>query len=239
MPFLSLTLYNFRNLANETIDLFAKEVFFVGENGQGKSNLLEALYYSAYASSFRTRIEHEVVKNGENEMSLNALFKSNISTDSVSVKYENGRKRIEKNRKRVNDRKDLINTIPCVLFSHGDIEFASGEPERRRFFIDQSLSMYDIVHLEALRRYRYVLKSRNTCIRERNLEMLSSYDKKMSDNMKLACAAAMFAKTLGNSEDKFTVNEIRDYAKGLNLDAEELLKMLNNYEDNYGERAYE
>ena len=69
--------------------------------------------------------------------------------------------------------------------------------------------------------------------------MLSSYDKKMSDNMKLACAAAMFAKTLGNSEDKFTVNEIRDYAKGLNLDAEELLKMLNNYEDNYGERAYE
>lgn len=69
--------------------------------------------------------------------------------------------------------------------------------------------------------------------------MLSSYDKKMSDNMKLACAAVMFAKTLGNSEDKFTVNEIRDYAKGLNLDAEELLKMLNNYEDNYGERAYE
>jgi DNA replication and repair protein RecF len=180
MPFLSLTLYNFRNLANETIDLFAKEVFFVGENGQGKSNLLEALYYSAYASSFRTRIEHEVVKNGENEMSLNALFKSNISTDSVSVKYENGRKRIEKNRKRVNDRKDLINTIPCVLFSHGDIEFASGEPERRRFFIDQSLSMYDIVHLEALRRYRYVLKSRNTCIRERNLEMLSSYDTQLS-----------------------------------------------------------
>ena len=177
MPFLSLTLYNFRNLANETIDLFAKEVFFVGENGQGKSNLLESLYYASYASSFRTRIEGEVIKNGEKEMGLNALFKSESTTDSVSVQIVgNGRKKISKNRKRVTDRKDLINTIPCVLFSHGDIEFASGEPERRRFFVDQSLSMYDTLYLEALRRYRHVLKNRNACLREQKFDMLESYD---------------------------------------------------------------
>ena len=45
MPFLSLSTYNFRNLKNDKIDLLSKEVYFVGENGQGKSNLLEALYY--------------------------------------------------------------------------------------------------------------------------------------------------------------------------------------------------
>ncbi|SFC93302.1 vWA domain-containing protein [Ruminococcus albus] len=59
----------------------------------------------------------------------------------------------------------------------------------------------------------------------------------MSENMKLACAAAMFAKTLGNSEDKFTMAEIRDYAKGLHLDAEELLKMIAIYEEDYENSA--
>ncbi|SEK18791.1 vWA domain-containing protein [Ruminococcus albus] len=59
----------------------------------------------------------------------------------------------------------------------------------------------------------------------------------MSENMKLACAAAMFAKTLGNSEDKFTMAGIRDYAKGLHLDAEELLKMIAIYEEDYENSA--
>jgi len=178
--FLSLTLYNFRNLKSDTIDLLAKEVFFVGENAQGKSNLLEALYYASYASSFRTHNESEVIVNGEKEMSISAMFKSEDSTDIVNIKLQNGKKRIEKNSKRVTDRKDLINTIPCVLFSHGDIEFASGEPERRRFFIDQSLSMYDTVYLDTLRRYRRVLKSRNAVLKEQKFELLASYDSLLS-----------------------------------------------------------
>lgn len=64
---------------------------------------------------------------------------------------------------------------------------------------------------------------------------LASYVNKeeMSENMKLACAATMFAKTLGNSETKFTMNDIRNYAKGLKLDAEELLKLIALYENNY------
>ncbi len=68
--------------------------------------------------------------------------------------------------------------------------------------------------------------------------MLASYVSKdeMSDNMRLASAAAMFAKTLGNSEDKFTMAEIREQAKGLELNAEELLKLISDYETNYENR---
>ena len=66
MPFLSLTVNNFRNLKNNTIDLHSKEVYFVGENGQGKSNLLEAIYMSSYASSFRTKNDLEIKKEKEN-----------------------------------------------------------------------------------------------------------------------------------------------------------------------------
>ena len=71
MPFLSLSLFNFRNLQSGKIDLFSKEIYFVGENGQGKTNILEALYYSAYGSSFRTHIDAQVIKNGETKFSVN------------------------------------------------------------------------------------------------------------------------------------------------------------------------
>ena len=70
MPFLSLSLYNFRNLRNDKIDLSSKEVFFIGENGQGKSNLLESLYYSAYGSSFRTHTDSQIIKEKEEAEAL-------------------------------------------------------------------------------------------------------------------------------------------------------------------------
>ena len=137
MPFLYQTFYNFRNLKNDTIDLSNREVYFVGENGQGKSNILESLYYSAYGVSFRTHVDSQIVKNGQNSFSLNALYKSDENnTDKVSVFFENNKKRIEKNGKKIKDRKEIINTIPCILFCHDDMKFATGErcprPARRR-----------------------------------------------------------------------------------------------------------
>lgn len=177
MPFLSLTPVNFRNLENGTIDILAKEVFFTGKNGQGKSNLLESLYYSSYGSSFRTRVDSELIKNGESSMSLRTIFREeNNNIHTTFVVLENGRKKIEKDGKIIHDRKELINTMPCVLYSHDDLDFAEGSPERRRFFIDQSLSMYDVMYIDVMRRYKKILKNRNICLKERKFELFDSYD---------------------------------------------------------------
>lgn len=177
MPFLNLSIYNFRNLENKTIDLLSKEVYFVGENGQGKSNLLEALYISSYASSFRTKSENELIKKGESEYSLRGFFREESEkTTSISVSYKSGKKRIEKNGKTVKDRKELINAIPCVLFCHDDLEFSVGEPERRRFFIDQCLSMYDVVYIDFIRKYKQILKNRNIILKEEKYDLLEMYD---------------------------------------------------------------
>src|SRR5574344_1932602 len=106
MPFLSLSVYNFRNLQNAAIDLLSREVYFVGENGQGKSNLLEALYYSAYGNSFRTNNDIEIIHHGETSFSVRTLFQTQEkSTQNVSAVYENGKKTIEKNGKKIHDRK--------------------------------------------------------------------------------------------------------------------------------------
>ena len=183
MPVLSVSYYNYRNLTNETITLLSKEIFFIGENGQGKSNLLESIYYSAYGSSFRTHTDAEIVKKGETAFSVRTMYKdSNENTNSILVAFENGKKRIEKNSKRVQDRKELINTMPCVLFCHDDLDFVVGEPERRRFFIDQSLSMYDVMYIDVMRRYKRVLTSRNMALKEQQYEMLDAYDLQLAQN---------------------------------------------------------
>lgn len=180
MPFLSVAFNNFRNINDTSIDLSAKEVYFVGENGQGKSNLLESLYISSYGASFRTHNESEIIKNGGDSYSVKSLFKEESGkTSTVSVIYKDGQKKIEKNGKKIQDRKELINTIPCVLFCHDDLDFAVGEPERRRFFIDQSLSMYDILYIDVLRKYKRVLKSRNACLKDQNIEMACVYDSQL------------------------------------------------------------
>ena len=175
--FLYQTFYNFRNLKNDTIDLSNREVYFVGENGQGKSNILESLYYSAYGVSFRTHVDSQIVKNGQNNFSLNALYKSDENnTDKVSVFFENNKKRIEKNGKKIKDRKEIINTIPCILFCHDDMKFATGEPEYRRFIIDQSLTLYNSSYVDDTRNYKKVLKSRNLLLKNHEYEMLDIYD---------------------------------------------------------------
>ena len=177
MPFLALNLYNFRNLKNDKINLSNKEIYFVGENGQGKSNLLEALYYSSYGSSFRTHLDNQIIKDGENSFCVSSFYrKENGETESIKVIYDKNKKIIEKNAKKINDRKELINTIPCVLFCHSDMKFATGEPEHRRFFLDQSLTMYDSLYIDDLRNYKKILKSRNLILKEKKYEMLDVYD---------------------------------------------------------------
>ncbi len=183
MPVLSVSYVNYRNLENSTINLLSKEVYFVGENGQGKSNLLESIYYSAYGSSFRTRADAEVIKKGFNNFSIKTLYKlENNTTENISIYFDNGKKKIDKNGKFIKDRKELINTMPCVLFCHDDLEFAIGEPERRRFFIDQCLSMYDVLYIDTNRNYKKILKSRNMCLKEKNYQMLDIYDTQLIQN---------------------------------------------------------
>lgn len=176
MPFLSLTYQNFRNLEDKTLDLQSKEVFLIGENGQGKSNILESLYMTSYGNSFRTHKENEIIKHNNDFYGISALYKANSCYDRISIKFLDGKKRIEKNGKKIQDRKEIINTIPSVIFCHDDLEFAIGEPERRRFFIDQTISMYDINYLDLLRKYKKTLKIRNTLLKDKKYDLLDVYD---------------------------------------------------------------
>lgn len=177
MPFLSISLYNFRNIEDQTIDLSAPEIFLVGQNGQGKTNFLESLYIASYGNSFRTRNDSEIYKTGTTEYSIRAFFKENEEkSHNLSIISKNKKKIFEKNFKKILDRKEIISTIPCILFCHDDLNFIVGPPERRRFFVDQSLSLYDNSYINILRNFSKLLKSRNLVLKEKNSKVLDIID---------------------------------------------------------------
>ena len=158
----------FRNLADAVVPTAAKNIFLVGENGQGKTNFLEALYFCAYASSFRGIRDGEITKNSaaqNGEKNFSAAI-TVTGQGSVLVKFENGKKTVFIDDKKAEDRKELLSVIPCIVFCHEDMEFVAGSPERQRWFFDQVLSLYDPVYLDDLRCYRRVLKSRNSVLRD-------------------------------------------------------------------------
>lgn len=181
MPILSVSITNFRNLINSSIDVLGNEVFLVGKNAQGKTNFLESLYLSAYGVSFRTKKDEEICKKNFQEYAVSVLFKDfNEKTHTIRIISKNKKRLISKNLKRIKDRKELVNTIPCVLFCHGDMDFVIGSPERKRFFIDQTVSMYNTEYINVLRNFTKILKTRNLSLKEKKTDLLNTLDEQFA-----------------------------------------------------------
>ena len=182
MGFTSLKTFDFRNLKNQKIEVDHKEIFLTGENGQGKSNFLEAVYILSYGSSFRTHQDNLLIKHNCKEMTLYGEYSSNNEiSNSVSVNLTGKVKKINYNGKAVRDRKDLIQNIPCIIFSHEDLSFVNGTPERKRWFLNQTISLYNSSYIDNLRNYRKVLKIRNYEIKNGKKDLLDVYNHQLAN----------------------------------------------------------
>ena len=172
--------YNFRNLNDATIDINAGQVFLLGENGQGKSNFLESLYLLSYGASFRTHRDVEMVRIDATEMAVDGEVLTDGTRRRVQVRYVDGSKQIRIDDETLKDRRDMISLSPCVVFRHGDMEFVSGAPDMQRWFIDQTLSMGDVLYVDDLRRYRRILRNRNMALKQGEVDLLSVYDEELA-----------------------------------------------------------
>jgi len=177
LGFSSVTLCSFRNLKEQTLDLSRKNIYLVGNNGQGKTNFLEMIYYLCYAASFRTKNEKILIKNDAEYLNISAKFHHSNDKISSSIKLyqDKHQKKIKLNGKLVRDRKDIISNFPCVVFCHNDLYFVNGSPEKKRIYLDQCISLNDSIFITYLRNYKKILKERNMLLKNKKIELLDVY----------------------------------------------------------------
>ena len=177
MGFHSVSFKSFRNLKEQKLDLSRKNIFLIGQNGQGKTNFLELIYYLCYAASFRTKNERVLIQEGKDYFSLSAEFLHSADelTNRIKLYQDNSQKRIQLNGKTVKDRKDIISNFPCVVFCHNDLYFVNGSPDKKRTFMDQCVSLNDPMFITHLRNYKKILKERNSILKEKKKDLLEVY----------------------------------------------------------------
>jgi DNA replication and repair protein RecF len=182
MSFESVRLASFRNLEDAEIDTGADRVFLIGENGQGKTNFLEALYYLSFASSFRGPVDTEAAKRGATSFVLIGRMRlpGDRIADEISIRWYSKCKEIRRNDKPIRDRKELVELNPSIVFCHEDYAFAAGEPERRRYFFDQAAGLVSVGYLDTLRDYKRVLRQRNAALKDKRQDLLDLLDQQLA-----------------------------------------------------------
>ena len=186
MSLKQISFYNYRNLKNGTLDLDIPSIVLRGNNGQGKTNFLEAVYLLCYGSSFRTKKEKTLCLYGTDEMAVSGIMTNKQSgMDSVvSVSVVKGIKKIKIDNKNIEDRKEIIRMNPCIIFCHNDISFVNGTQEKKRWFFNQTLSLYDSFFIDILRNYKRIMKERNFCLREKKMDLIDIYTVQLAEKGK-------------------------------------------------------
>lgn len=170
MKIKNISLRNFRNYEMLQLSFENNILFFLGDNAQGKTNLLEAFYYSSTARSFRTSEEKEMVKFNKEffRIDLNVL-RNNKELNLRSVISDNG-KYLEINENPVKKVSNFIGQINTVLFCPTDMKLLYSSPKERRKFIDMELGKISSDYMSNLLRYQKLLKERNAILKNNKID---------------------------------------------------------------------
>ena len=163
----TLALRDFRNLARLDLAFPGAGVVVIGDNGQGKSNLLEAIYYLHLLRSVRGARDVDVVRFGAPGFHVSARTDGGANHElSAGFERQGRRKRVKLDGAEPQRLSDALGALPCVLFSPADVELVAGAPSARRRFLDILLALSSRPYLTALQRYRHALAQRNAALRE-------------------------------------------------------------------------
>lgn len=165
-----LKLCNFRNYEDLHVTFHEQMNLILGENGQGKTNLLESIYFLSRGRSFRNP-NRELVRHGEKSASVEGtIYRTSLdSRDQVQIVLEYGDgpqgTSILCNRKKISSKNELAGRILMVEFTPEDLTIVKGGPEQRRRFIDNELLNIKPVHGSAIKEYGKILRQRNELLK--------------------------------------------------------------------------
>ncbi len=174
----SIRLKNFRIHKKTDLDFSGKLNYIVGGNGEGKTSILEAVYYLCTTKSFSAKTDSEVVRFGEDEFEIFGEF-ADLTRNKVKVSYslEDNKKSYLQNNKNISRSSEVIGRFPVVVLTPADHSITQGSPSERRKFVDSVISQASETYLKLLLDYNKTLRQRSsllTRIKESRLKSLSA-----------------------------------------------------------------
>ncbi len=183
-----ISLFNYKNFSEASFDFDHKINCFVGKNGIGKTNVLDAIYHLSYGKSYFNPLAVQNIKHGEEFFVIDAEFEKQERTEKIVCSLKKGQKKIlKRNGKNYDKFSDHIGFLPLVIISPADRDLIVEGSETRRKFMDSVISQLDAHYLQELIHYNKIVSQRNALLKYFALnhvfdtDTLSIYNEQLND----------------------------------------------------------
>ena len=166
----NISVYNFRNYEELHIDFNDNINIFIGNNGAGKTNILESIYVLAITKSHRAYIDKNLINNSKNIMKLIGKISTNKENKTLELLINNKGKSVSINKIVYKKISDYISNLMVILFSPDDLDLIKGNPSIRRKYINIEIGQLDNRYLYYLNEYNKLLKTRNEYLKSITIE---------------------------------------------------------------------
>ena len=180
-----IKLKDFRNYDNLDLKLDSGINIFYGNNAQGKTNIIEAIFMSAIGKSFRTNKDSELIQFSKNSASIDINYENSDREGKINIEISD-KKRVKINDIPLKKLSEILGKIYVVLFTPDDINILKGSPSNRRKFLNIMISQLRPLYMFALSEYTNAMNQRNTYLKQIKLEnraedMLDIWDMKLAE----------------------------------------------------------
>ncbi|MDX2187938.1 MAG: DNA replication and repair protein RecF [Opitutaceae bacterium] len=181
MQLIRITVQDFRNLSWVDLEILGQRLFLVGKNGQGKTNLLEAMALAGALRSFRTSDARDLIAHGRPQANLAWEWRSESGQQKVVATFRPGSKELTVDGEKIPRVGDYLGRFSTVVFSSQDLQLIRGGPALRRRWIDSLLATAHPEYLRNLQRYTRALEARNRLLRDAAKDAeLAAFEREMA-----------------------------------------------------------
>ena len=161
-----ISLFNYKNFSEASFDFDSKINCFVGKNGIGKTNVLDAIYHLSFGKSYFNPIAVQNIKHGEEFFVIDGEFEKTQRSEQIVCSLKKGQRKIlKRNSKQYDKFSDHIGFIPLVIISPADRDLIVEGSETRRKFIDSVISQLNSSYLQKLIQYQKIINQRNALLK--------------------------------------------------------------------------